>query len=122
MNDKEPQPTDLALTESVIDLPGGGVAVRDSGGDGPLVLFVHGALVDGRLWDRVWPTVAEAGYRCVIPNLPFGAHRLPRQRDADRTPLGQARRISALIGALGARRAVLVERHRRRYLPGPHCG
>lgn len=97
-----------ALTASVVDLPGGAVAVRDSGGDGPLVLFVHGVLVDGRLWDGVWPAVAAAGYRCVLPDLPLGAHRLALDPGADRTPLGQARRIAALIRALGAERAVLV--------------
>ena len=83
-----------ALTTSLIDLPGGAVAIRDSGGDGPLVLFVHGVLVDGRLWDDVWPGVAAAGYRCVLPNLPLGAHRHParcrRRPDAGRP--GSARR------------------------------
>ena len=96
------------LTASVVDLPGGAVAVRDSGGDGPLVVFVHGVLVDGRLWDGVWPAVAAAGYRCVLPNLPLGAHRHALDPGADRTPLGQARRVAALIRALGAERAVLV--------------
>ena len=97
-----------ALTDAVIDLPGGAVAVRDSGGDGPLVVFVHGVLVDGRLWDDVWPGVAAAGYRCVLPNLPLGAHRHPLEDGADRTPGGQARRLTALIHALGRERAVLV--------------
>lgn len=97
-----------ALASSAVDLPGGAVAVRDSGGEGALVVFVHGALVDGRLWDGVWPAVAAAGYRCVLPDLPLGAHRLALDPGADRTPLGQARRVAALIGALGAERAVLV--------------
>jgi pimeloyl-ACP methyl ester carboxylesterase len=65
-------------------------------------------LVDGRLWDDVWPGVAAAGYRCVLPNLPLGAHRHPLQDGADRTPAGQARRRAALIRALGHERAVLV--------------
>lgn len=97
-----------ALTESVVDLPGGPVAIRDSGGDGPMVVFVHGVFVDGRLWDGVWPAIASAGYRCVMPNLPLGAHKHPLEPDADRSPLGQGRRITALIRELGAERAVLV--------------
>ena len=97
---------DLATTR--IDLPGGALQVRDSGGDGPLVVFVHGILVDGRLWDGVWPAVAAAGYRCVMPNLPFGAHRLPLDADADRSPTGQADRIARLVSALGAESAVIV--------------
>ena len=96
------------LTTSSIDVPGGRVSVRDSGGEGPLVVFVHGALVDGRLWDAVWPAVAEAGYRCVLPDLPLGAHRIPLDTDADRSPLGQARRIAGLVRALGSERAILV--------------
>ncbi len=95
-------------TTSLIDVPGGRVSVRDSGGEGPLVVFVHGALVDGRLWDAVWPAVAAAGYRCVMPDLPLGAHRVPLDADADRSPLGQARRIAGLIRALGSERAILV--------------
>ncbi len=97
-----------AVTASTVDLPGGAVAIRDSGGDGPLVVFVHGVLVDGRLWDGVWPAIAAAGYRCVLPDLPLGAHRRPLDPGADRSPLGQARRVAALIRALGAERAVLV--------------
>ena len=27
--------------------------LRDTGGDGPPVVFLHGALVDGTLWDAV---------------------------------------------------------------------
>jgi pimeloyl-ACP methyl ester carboxylesterase len=96
------------LTTSVLDVPGGRLSVRDTGGEGPLVLFVHGALVDGRLWDAVWPAVAEAGYRCAVPDLPLGAHRIALDPGADRSPLGQARRIAGLIGALGADRATLV--------------
>jgi pimeloyl-ACP methyl ester carboxylesterase len=96
------------LTTSVIDVPGGRVSVRDSGGDGQLVLFVHGALVDGRLWDAVWPAVAAAGYRCALPDLPLGAHRIALDLDADRSPLGQALRIAGLIRALGYQRAVVV--------------
>jgi len=96
------------LTPSTVDLPGGAIEIRDSGGDGPLVVFVHGVLVDGRLWDNVWPAVAAAGFRCVMPNLPIGGHRLPLEPGADRTPRGQADRIAALIRALGAERAVIV--------------
>lgn len=97
---------DLATTK--IDLPGGAIEIRDSGGDGPLVVFVHGFFVDGRLWDQVWPAVAEAGYRCVMPNLPLGAHRLPLDDDADRSPTGQAHRVADLVEALGADRAVII--------------
>lgn len=96
------------VSTAVVDLPGGPVAIRDTGGDGPLVVFVHGVLVDGRVWDPLWPAVAAAGYRCVLPDLPIGAHRRPLEPGADRSPLGQARRVAALVRALGAERAVII--------------
>lgn len=51
----------------------GSVPCRVSG-SGPVLLFVHGALVDGRLWDRVAPRFADR-FRVVVPDLPLGAHR-----------------------------------------------
>ncbi|MGH3971488.1 MAG: alpha/beta fold hydrolase [Mycobacterium sp.] len=43
----------------------------------PPVLFVHGILVDGRLWGRVVEDLARRGFRCIVPTLPLGSHRIP---------------------------------------------
>ena len=36
-----------------LDLTAGTIDYEDTGGSGPVVLFVHGLLVDGSLWRKV---------------------------------------------------------------------
>ncbi|HZU48371.1 MAG TPA: alpha/beta fold hydrolase, partial [Mycobacterium sp.] len=40
----------------------------------PPVLFVHGILVDGRLWRSVAESLARRGFRCIVPTWPLGSH------------------------------------------------
>jgi pimeloyl-ACP methyl ester carboxylesterase len=40
----------------------------------PPVVFVHGILVDSRLWDRVAEGLARQGFRCYLPDWPLGSH------------------------------------------------
>lgn len=68
-------------------------------GQGPGVLFVHGAFVDHSFWDGV--VDALPGATRIVPRMPLGSHRAPLPELADRTPRGQARRLAALITALG---------------------
>jgi hypothetical protein len=44
----------------------------------------------------VVPLVADAGFRCLAPTLPLGAHQVPMPADADLTPPGLARLITEL--------------------------
>ena len=46
----------------------------------PPVVFVHGILVDSRLWDRVAEGLADRGFRCYLPNWPLGSHTIPVER------------------------------------------
>jgi pimeloyl-ACP methyl ester carboxylesterase len=41
------------------------------------VLFVHGILVDGRLWRAVAEGLARRGFRCIVPTWPLGSHTIP---------------------------------------------
>jgi len=82
-----------------VTLPGGRVAYTERG-SGPPVVFVHGLLVNSNLWRKVAPAVADAGFRCLAPDLPLGAHRLPMAADADLTPPGVARLIADFLDAL----------------------
>jgi len=59
--------------------------------DQPPVVFVHGLLVNGDLWRKVVPRVADAGYRCITPDLPLGAHETPLEPRADLSVPGVAR-------------------------------
>ena len=68
-------------------------------GSGPPVVFVHGLLVNGDLWRKVVPVIAGAGYRCLVPDWPLGAHSVPVPQ-ADLTPPGVARLIASFLEAL----------------------
>ena len=90
-----------------IDLSSGRIRYRDTGGDGPPIVFVHGLLVDGRLWRKVTPAL-ESDYRCIVPDLPLGSHTIPVNPGADLTPPGLARMVLELIEKLDLRDVTLV--------------
>lgn len=69
-----------------IELPAGSVRYREAG-EGKPVVFVHGYLVDGRLWDGVVEALGDR-CRCIVPDWPMGAHRVPMRPDADLSPRG----------------------------------
>ncbi|HEY2716206.1 MAG TPA: alpha/beta hydrolase [Solirubrobacterales bacterium] len=81
-----------------IDLTPGRIRYREAG-QGPAIVFVHGYLVDGRLWDGVVDALADR-FRCIAPDIPFGAHRLPMRPDADLSPAGLAGIVAELIERL----------------------
>ena len=56
-----------------IDLPAGTLRYREAG-QGKPVVFVHGYLVDGRLWDGVVDRLSDR-FRCLAPDWPIGAQR-----------------------------------------------
>ena len=91
---------------SEIQLAQGTVRYRDEG-SGPPIVFVHGALVDGRLWEPVVDRLTSVA-RCVVPDLPLGAHRIPMRPDADVSPTGLAQLIADLLSALDLRDVTLV--------------
>jgi pimeloyl-ACP methyl ester carboxylesterase len=90
-----------------VAVTGGTIRYRERG-EGPAVLFVHGVLVNGDLWRGVVPRVADAGFRCVTPDLPLGSHELPMDREADLTPPALAGLIAELIDRLGLEKPIVV--------------
>jgi pimeloyl-ACP methyl ester carboxylesterase len=96
-----------AFNQTEIQLEPGTVRYRDLG-QGEPVVFVHGLLVDGRLWDGVAERVAASGHRAILPDLPMGSHVTPMNEDADLSPHGQAKLVADLIKALGLARATIV--------------
>lgn len=108
-----------------IDLPAGRIRYREAGNGKPVV-FVHGYLVDGRLWDGVVDRLADR-CRCIAPDWPLGAQQIAMKPGADLSPPGIAATISSLLEALdledvtivgndsgGAMSQVLVSRHPER--------
>ncbi|MFC0541476.1 alpha/beta fold hydrolase [Kutzneria chonburiensis] len=81
-----------------VTLPGGEIAYTEQGA-GRAVVFIHGLLVNANLWRKVIPLVADAGFRCVAPTLPLGAHQ-KAMPDADLTPPGLAKLIADFLEAL----------------------
>src|SRR5436190_11986419 len=79
-------------------LAAGTVRYRDTGGGAPIV-FAHGLLVDGTLWRKVTPLL-EGDFRCVVPDLPLGSHRVAMEPGADISPPGVARILADFIEAL----------------------
>jgi pimeloyl-ACP methyl ester carboxylesterase len=76
--------------------------------DGPVVLFVHGALVAGDVWSDVARDLAGKGWRCVVPTWPLGCHPEAMRPDADLSPPALAELIHAFIAALGLQEVTLV--------------
>jgi pimeloyl-ACP methyl ester carboxylesterase len=92
---------------SEIELSAGTIDYEDTGGDGPVVVLLHGLLMDASLWDG---PIAElsAEYRCVAPTLPLGAHRHPMHADADLSLPGTARLVTELLDRLDLQDITLV--------------
>ena len=93
------------------DLPQGKVAYRAAGpasSSRPPVVFVHGLLVDARLWEPVAMRLAAEGIRSYAPTLPLGAHQWPMNAGADLSPRGIAQLIQDLISELGLSDVTLV--------------
>lgn len=76
-------------------------------GDGPPIVFVHGLCVNGDLWRAVVPDLAAAGYRCITPDWPFGAHEVPAP-DADLSPAGAAALVAEFLTALDLEQATVI--------------
>lgn len=108
-----------------VALPAGTIRYREAG-EGKPVVFVHGYLVDGRLWDGVVDCLSDR-CRCLAPDWPIGAQQVAMKPDADLTPYGIAATIASFLEALdlsdvtivgndsgGAMSQVLVTRHPER--------
>jgi pimeloyl-ACP methyl ester carboxylesterase len=74
----------------------------------PPVLFVHGILVNHKLWVNVAEELARKGFRCILPDWPLGSHTIPAGDGADLSPRGVARIIRDLIVALDLSDVTLV--------------
>lgn len=75
------------MSLKTIELPQGEITYRDEG-EGPVIFFSHGFLVDSELWEPLAQRLVARGYRCVRPNSPLGSHHKPMNPDADLSPPG----------------------------------
>jgi pimeloyl-ACP methyl ester carboxylesterase len=90
-----------------VELSAGTIDYTDTGGDGPVLVLLHGLMMDASLWDGVISGLA-AEYRCVAPTLPLGAHRVAMRADADLSLPGIARLVAEFCDRLDLREVTLV--------------
>lgn len=76
--------------------------------DGRPIVFVHGYLMGGELFDEVGRTLSAQGFRCLAPTWPLGAHTEPMAPGADLTPRGVAGMIAGFLEALELDDVVLL--------------
>jgi pimeloyl-ACP methyl ester carboxylesterase len=76
-------------------------------GEGHVLVFVHGLLVNGRLWRNVTPHL-QRKYRCIVPDWPLGSHTTALAPGADRSPRGIAHLIADFLDALALEHVTIV--------------
>jgi len=94
-----------------VTIPGGTLHYRTAGpadSTTPPVVFVHGFLVDSRLWDRVAAQLADQGIRSYLVDWPLGSHREPMLAAADLAPAGVAAMVADVLEELGLDDVTLV--------------
>ena len=77
-------------------------------GDGPPVVFTHGLLVNGLIWDEVAQDIAALGYRVILPDLPLGAHTVPVKDRRQLTTRSVAAAIFDMADALGVKQFAIM--------------
>jgi pimeloyl-ACP methyl ester carboxylesterase len=111
--------------QKTVQLPQGPIHYTDAG-SGEAIVFVHGYLVDGRLWQGT-AAALSSDFRCICPDWPIGSQTSAMAPDADLSPPGVARIIADFLAELdlndvtivgndsgGAMSQVLVTQHPER--------
>ncbi|HLU56817.1 MAG TPA: alpha/beta hydrolase [Pseudonocardia sp.] len=91
-----------------IELSAGTIEYTDTGGDGPVLVFLHGVAIAPSVWRHVVRELSGE-YRCVLPHLPLGSHRRPMRPDADLSLAGLAGLIGEFLERLDLRDVTLVQ-------------
>ena len=91
-----------------MSLAAGDIEYEDTGGEGPVLVFVHGVLMDGSVWRTVVAGL-RARYRCIVPTLPLGSHRHPMRPDADLSLRAMSLLIGEFLDALDLSEVTVVQ-------------
>ncbi|WP_436530942.1 alpha/beta fold hydrolase [Actinoplanes sp. HUAS TT8] len=90
-----------------VALSAGTVEYDDSGGGGPVLVFLTGIFVNTTLWRHVVADLAP-DHRCVVLEVPLGGHRVPMDPDADLSSPGLARLVAEFLDVLDLRDVTLI--------------
>lgn len=89
-----------------LEVPGGVLEYWERG-VGPTLVFSHGWLSNANLWRKVVDDLSK-DHRCVVLDLPLGAHRRAMNPGADLTPAGVAGLVAATVVGLDLRGVSLI--------------
>jgi pimeloyl-ACP methyl ester carboxylesterase len=90
-----------------VDLAAGTIEYLDTGGDGAPLLFIHGLLMDDSVFADVVADL-RGDFRCVIPVLPVGAHRVPLHHRADLSIRGLLALLVEFMDRIGLAEVTLI--------------
>jgi pimeloyl-ACP methyl ester carboxylesterase len=75
------------------------IRYRDEG-RGPVLLLLHGTLINGATWRQVIGPLSQR-FRCIAPDLPLGGQELSVSEETDLSPPGIAALLEDFVRALG---------------------
>jgi pimeloyl-ACP methyl ester carboxylesterase len=90
-----------------IELSAGTIEYEDTGGEGPVIVLLHGLMMDGSLWRHVVENLRR-DHRCVLPTLPLGGHRRAMRPEADLSMRGIAELVGEFVERLDLRELTLA--------------
>jgi len=90
-----------------VELSAGVLDYDDTGGAKPVVVFLNGLFIGRSVWRSVVADL-RGEYRCIVLELPLGAHRRPMRAGADLSGPGLARLVAELLERLSLRDITLV--------------
>lgn len=102
-----PRPAALGTAHELALSTGTARYFENGPSDGPVVVFVHGLLVNADLWRKVLPDMVAAGLHTYTVDWPLGSHSIPVP-DADLTPPGVADLIAEFLEALDLNDVTIV--------------
>lgn len=91
-----------------VELSSGTIEYEDTGGNGPVVVLLHGLAMNGTLWRKVVADL-RSEFRCVVPTIPLGGHRVPVRDDFPISPRTVAMLIGEFLDKLDLKDVTLVE-------------
>jgi pimeloyl-ACP methyl ester carboxylesterase len=108
MINSAPHPVAIAARGARIVTDSGPIHVTEVGPtSGSPVVFLHGVLANGKLWMSVAELLSDH-HRCILIDLPLGAHTEAMSPGADLSPEGVTKLVLAVLDALDIREAILV--------------
>jgi pimeloyl-ACP methyl ester carboxylesterase len=106
MNDRASWRADELGPSQVVELGGGRRIRAHVTGEGPVIVLVHGVLVNANLWRKVVPRLE--GFTRVTLDMPLGSHIEPMPKGTDLRPPALAALIADALEVLDLRDVVLV--------------